>query len=145
MNKEQAVIFDLDGTLALNTGRDPYDWTKVEQDIVNQPIAMLYNMFNVDPQITIFFATARSEEAYEPTTAWLEKNLQVNWDKHVLLMRETKDFRPDNEVKKDFYSKYIEPDYDVLMVFEDHDRVVDMYRSLGLTCLQVGDRKEVVK
>ena len=52
-------------------------------------------------------------------------------------MREKDDKRSDEEVKKEIYEKYIKSWFSVVMVFEDRNKVVDMWRNEGLLCSQV--------
>jgi len=54
-------------------------------------------------------------------------------------MREVGDRRKDTEVKAEIYHRFIEPQYDVHYILDDRDQVVKMWRSLGLTCLQVAE------
>jgi hypothetical protein len=41
-------------------------------------------------------------------------------------MRGEKDHRPDEIVKEEIYHKYIEPEYNVVAIFDDRDKVVKM-------------------
>ncbi len=68
------------------------------------------------------------------TTNWLVLH-RVPYQR--VIMRKFKDFRPDDEVKLDLYEEFIEPDYEVRLVLDDRQRVVDMWRRIGLRCLQV--------
>jgi hypothetical protein len=52
-------------------------------------------------------------------------------------MRKYGDFRQDSIVKQEIYEQLIAPDYDILCVLDDRQQVVDMWREIGLTCLQV--------
>ena len=52
-------------------------------------------------------------------------------------MRDKGNFEPDEIIKKQIFHKEIEPNYNVLAVFDDHDKVVKMWRNLGLLCNQV--------
>jgi hypothetical protein len=52
-------------------------------------------------------------------------------------MRTEGDHRSDDIVKKEIYEKRIAPQYDVVIVFDDRDKVVKMWRDLGLLCGQV--------
>jgi hypothetical protein len=52
-------------------------------------------------------------------------------------MRTEGDHRSDDIVKKEIYEKRIAPWYDVVAVFDDRDKVVKMWRDLGLLCCQV--------
>jgi hypothetical protein len=41
-------------------------------------------------------------------------------------------------VKLELFDEHIRDQYDVQFVLDDRNQVVDMWRQLGLTCLQVG-------
>ena len=57
-----------------------------------------------------------------------------------LILRDEGDFRCDRYVKYDMYKEYIDGMYNVIMVFDDRDRVVNMWRNgLKLQCFQVAD------
>ena len=47
-------------------------------------------------------------------------------------------FMPDDILKKDMLDKYVDID-DVFLVVDDRNKVVKMWRSLGLTVFQVAD------
>jgi len=127
-----AYIFDIDGTLAKMAGRSPYDYTKVSEDKVNTPIAELFKKLNFNHSILV--VSGRESTCLAETSQWLLDN-----DLHYkeLMMRSAGDHRDDRIVKQEIYEKYIKGKYNVLAVFDDRDRVVEMWRSLGLTCLQV--------
>jgi hypothetical protein len=56
-----------------------------------------------------------------------------------LHLRSRKDNRPDSVVKMEIYKREIEPRHTVAWVLDDRDQVVRMWRSLGLTVLQVAE------
>jgi hypothetical protein len=56
-----------------------------------------------------------------------------------LLMRPLGDNRPDEIVKEEMYELHIRGKYNVALVLDDRQKVVDLWRRLGLTCLQVAD------
>jgi len=56
-----------------------------------------------------------------------------------LYMRTEGDYRDDAVVKYELYVQYIAPTFDVAVVLDDRNRVVRMWRQVGLTCLQVED------
>lgn len=68
------------------------------------------------------------------TEKWLLDN---NVMYHKLHMRKTGDGRKDSIIKEEIFWEHIEPKYNVIGVFEDRSRVVDMWRSLGLKTFQV--------
>jgi phosphoglycolate phosphatase-like HAD superfamily hydrolase len=56
-----------------------------------------------------------------------------------LFMRADNDNRPDAEVKSEMLDKLIEQGHNPVIVFDDRQSVVDMWRSRGLLCCQVAD------
>ena len=52
-------------------------------------------------------------------------------------MRRTKDFRKDAIVKTELFDAHIRGRYEVLFVLDDRNQVVEMWRVMGLPCLQV--------
>jgi len=52
-------------------------------------------------------------------------------------MRNDSDTRCDTIVKREMYEEHIEPIYNVVAVFDDRNRVVDMWRELNLPVYQV--------
>jgi hypothetical protein len=53
------------------------------------------------------------------------------------MMRKQGDFRRDSIVKKEIYDNDIKGKFDVEFVLDDRQQVVDMWREIGLKCLQV--------
>lgn len=86
------------------------------------------------------FVTGR-EECWESVTenqiyAWVNPRRSPCFALH---MRPRKDYRPDVEIKREIYEKYIKDKYDVLFCIDDRDCVVKLWRSLGLVCLQCSE------
>lgn len=127
-----AIICDLDGTLALHNGRSPYDTEDCDTDLLNETV------FNILMKcaVRILFVTGREEKWREKTTAWLKLNFGGF---NELWMRPTGDFREDSLIKQEIYDAHIRGHYNVDFVLDDRNRVVDMWRRNGLTCLQVAD------
>lgn len=125
-------LFDIDGTLAKMDGRSPYDYTKVSTDKVNRDVARMFK--EIKDKHPIIIVSGREDSCQEATKQWLLDNELYYSD---LIMREAGDKRDDRIVKREIYEKYIKGKYNVLGVFDDRDRVVEMWRSLGLTCFQV--------
>lgn len=136
----ECVIFDVDGTLAITGDRSPYDMTKVGIDNCNENIAYLNNIIYryttetrwMDVDIIIF--SGREDCSYEDTKRWFKEN-NIYFDK--MYMRKTGDSRKDSIIKKELYEEHIKDKYNVICIFDDRDQVVNMWRSLGLTCAQV--------
>jgi hypothetical protein len=54
-------------------------------------------------------------------------------------MRAEGDTRKDSIIKEEIYRAEIENKYNVLFVLDDRNQVVELWRRLGLTCLQVAE------
>ena len=52
-------------------------------------------------------------------------------------MRREGDNRKDSIVKHELFWKVVAPHWNVIGVLDDRQQVVDMWRSMGLTCAQV--------
>ena len=129
---KQAVIIDIDGTLAHGTGRDPYDYTRVNEDQPDPYIRELTNILH--EEFFIIIVSGREDYCLEDTKRWLEGH-EILCD--AIFMRATKDFRRDTEVKQEIYEHKIRPHYTVFLVLDDRNSVVNMWRDIGLKCLQV--------
>ncbi len=129
-----AVIFDIDGTIALNNGRSPYDYSKVGEDLVNEPIKELLLLYKKSGKLIIIFS-GRDGVCAEATVDWLSRH-EIPFD--FLGMRDAGDKRKDNIVKRELFDKNVRGKYNISVVVDDRDRVVRSWRKeLGLTCLQV--------
>lgn len=135
---KNAIIVDIDGTVALrdpNVGRDPYDYTLVHTDLPNKEVINVISSLWQSGH-KIIFVSAREDACFNQTYRWLVEHCPPFVK---LLMRKAGDFRPDEIVKREIYDKHIKFDYDVVGVFDDRNKVVKMWRELGLTCFQVAE------
>lgn len=138
-DKPVAWMCDLDGTIALLNGRSPYDETKVSEDLVNWPVravvlALASRRGANGWAKQIIFTSGRTEGCRADTEKWLD---DLDIGPYVLLMRTVGDTRPDPVVKHEMFYRHIAPNWWVQGVLDDRDRVVAMWREIGLTCLQV--------
>jgi predicted kinase len=131
-----AIICDLDGTLALLNGRSPYDASTCEQDKCNNEIKVILEVFYRFMQWQIIYLSGR-EDKYRPQT---ERFLR---DHHCppgpLHMRTSGDFRKDCIIKSELFDAHIRDKYRVRFALDDRNQVVELWRGMGLTCLQVAD------
>ncbi|MEU4224370.1 AAA family ATPase [Nonomuraea sp. NPDC026600] len=132
----KAVLVDIDGTTALMCDRSPFDETRVGEDRPNLPVIKVVRALH-DAGHLIVVMSGRSDACREATSAWLQAHLQVPWE--ALHMRAAGDFRKDSAVKADLFDAHIRDFYDVACVLDDRRQVVEMWRALGLTVLQVAD------
>lgn len=141
--KPEAFIFDLDGTLADLTHRRHHvikpnrRWNQFFDECgKDAPIMDVINLYNILAQheYRMLVVSGRSDHVRVQTRAWLTSNLAVAPD---LFMRRDGDYRADDIVKREIYEQQIAPSYNIVGVFDDRDRVVGMWRELGLRCYQV--------
>jgi predicted kinase len=132
----QAIICDIDGTLALHN-RDPYNFETLDTDVPNPPIERILRWANDrinGPKVLL--VTGRDARFREATERWLDEH-GIAYD--GLFMRGASDQRRDDIIKQEIYEQHIKNCYRIFCVFDDRDRVVAFWRSLGVTCLQVAD------
>jgi hydroxymethylpyrimidine pyrophosphatase-like HAD family hydrolase len=134
------IIFDLDGTLCDITHRlhhikgakkdwDAFNSACTEDLARTAERAILLAMYDAGYKIVI--CTGRSENYRIKTENWLDNN-GIKF--HDLRMRKAGDYRSDYIVKAEMVSdQELE---EVLFIVEDRERVVQMWRERGATCLQ---------
>lgn len=130
--KNDAIIVDIDGTLAHTSGkRSPYDYTKVQLDDCDVSVKTIVNRLGAFYKVLI--VSGREDNCKNETRNWLAHNgITCN----QLIMRKTGDQRKDSIIKEEIFWEYIEPKYNVIAVIDDRDQVVEMWRNLGLKTLQ---------
>lgn len=128
----KAVIFDIDGTLAVMGNRSPYDWDKVDLDTLNQEVFNLYQLYRL-ANYKIIICSGRDSICLKKTEKWLDDN-NVAFDE--LFMRGQGETKKDSIIKERFLDKIVK-EYYVEVVIDDRQQVVDMWRSKGFTCFQV--------
>ena len=164
---KNTVIFDLDGTLAnIDVRRKKslkpngkMDWdiffdplNVLRLDIANEPVIKMAQMFHKDGFKVVIFS-GRNDRSFHMTKLWLEQR-DVPFD--LLVMRPDKfqadswpiadgnpatkemRFMPDEILKKKMLDTFVDID-DVFLVVDDRNKVVKMWRDLGLNVFQVAD------
>lgn len=140
------VIFDLDGTVSDPAHRlhllkeAKIDWPSFylackEDDII-------YGMRDIwlalqKAGFKIIVVTGRSDICFTQTTSWLIKH---GLEFEQIYMRRDGDWRKDHIIKEEVFLKHIKH-LNPVMVFEDRQTVVDMWRRNGILCLQCADGK----
>lgn len=129
----QAVIFDVDGTLALMRNRGPFDWDKVDRDAGND-IVLEQVFFHKSVGRKIIVVSGRDGSCKDLTLEWL--NFHGVFPDEIF-MRPAGDFRKDTVIKKEIYKNEIEGKYNVISVYDDRLSVCDMWHELGLFVMNV--------
>ena len=132
--KPDAVLVDLDGTLARMQGRSPYEWERVGEDApVTHVVELVRDLATAGT--TIVYLSGRDGSARDATRTWLETHVGVPGELH---MRTAGDNRADDIVKAELYRDHIEGRYRIRFVLDDRNSVVHMWRTvLRLPVLQV--------
>ena len=163
------IVFDIDGTLANNQERlhyldeDPKNWEKyhaeVHKDKPIEPLCHLIRFLELSPirqGCPILYMTGRPEATRTATIQWLFKHIYEpmgvlkSYDLQgrarmkgmidsVLYMRPNEDRRPDVEVKQMLLAALRSEGMEPLLAIEDRRRVVEMWRTEGILCLQAAE------
>ncbi|MFE7580414.1 AAA family ATPase [Streptomyces gardneri] len=129
-----AVMCDIDGTLALRGDRGPYDFTRCDLDLLNVSVRDALRAFRSAESDRIVLLSGRSEDHREITEAWLARH-GVPYDE--LWMRASGDGRGDDIVKAELFDAHVRHRYAVRVSLDDRDRVVALWRRMGLPTWQV--------
>ncbi|MFI7600965.1 AAA family ATPase [Actinoplanes sp. NPDC049681] len=132
----EAVLVDIDGTVALMHDRSPYDWHRVGSDLPNPAVIAAVRAMHAAGH-AIVFCSGRDAVCRPETEAWLD--LYVNVPYEGLFMRPEGDSRKDAIVKREIFEQEIRDRWRVVGVFDDRQQVVRMWRALGLTVFQVAE------
>ena len=143
--QSKAVIFDMDGTLAdcdhrkhFVEGKKKYFdkfYDAMGEDTKNDVVCGLCNMYSLNSW-HIIICTGRPESYREITEKWLkDKGIFYN---ELMMRPDARKFDPDYKVKQTMLDDILKV-RKVHVSVDDRKQVVDMWRSNGITCLQVAD------
>lgn len=134
--KPRAVIVDIDGTIAHRGDRSPYEWGRVGEDepdeVIKDLLHTVIDRYRYCDEI--IYVSGRDSVCRDETLFWLHKH---DFPFGKLYMRPEKDRRKDSVIKYEIFDNHIRDNYHVLFVLDDRNSVVEMWRSIGLKCLQV--------
>jgi hypothetical protein len=131
---QDCYLVDIDGTLAINNTRNPFEWHRVDEDDLNSAVAALVEKLGRDTKIIVL--SGRSSVCHDLTISWLKKH-GIGY--HDLFMRSADDSRADDILKSELYYLHVRGKYNVLGVIDDRPKVCRMWRDLGLNVFQVGN------
>jgi predicted kinase len=135
-NKPNAVIFDIDGTIAHMQGkRGSFDWNKVGVDTVDEKVRETLNVYK-KAGYKIIMVTGRDGVCADDTEQWLIDN-KIDFD--YLFTKPENDFRKDTINKTEIYNEFIKGRFNVLCAYDDRDQAVATWRGLGIKCYQVAE------
>jgi predicted kinase len=150
--KEDVIVCDLDGTVAIHNGRNAYDLSRVKEDTFDPRMKKLLRYLAYHMKIIFVSGREGTAQCMKDTKEWITKNLADDFGYLTLefekdfprkipqwevIFRKEGDHRNDAIVKEEIYKEQIEPYYNIVTVFDDRDRVVKMWRDNGVLCSQV--------
>ena len=143
---KKCIIFDIDGTIADVEHRRHFvsgemkDWNNfrlaTKHDTPVEWVCAIARRFIAQGDDVAFFS-ARNESERDIT----EKQV-MDWigeDHKGIFLRPDGDFRCDAEFKSDLADKFLELGGKIDLIFDDRNKVVDMWRDRGFTVVQVAD------
>ena len=145
MEKQLTIIFDVDGTIADVEHRRHFvngnnDWDSFRKETVNdtpvEHVCDIAKRFIAKGDDVAFFS-ARNESEREITEQQI--NEWIGEGHKGLFLRPNGDYRPDEEFKSDLADQFEELGGKIDLVFDDRNKVVDMWRKRGTTCVQVAE------
>lgn len=143
INLPNCIIVDIDGTVAnMNGKRNPFEWDKVDLDAPKFEILHIVEsvVLNI-PGTNLIFLSGRDEICREKTEQWLRTFLTERVKEFQLYMRPQGNSEDDRIIKRKLFDDNIRGKYNVKFVLDDRRRVVNMWREMGLTCLEVADHR----
>lgn len=133
--KPEAIIVDVDGTLAHMSGRSPFDWSRVKEDTLDHVVAGIVKR-EKENGTQVIILTGRDGSCEQDTRDWLDEN-GVEYDE--LYIRRADDNRKDAIIKAELFNDHIAARFNVKYILDDRNQVVEMWRQMGLKVLQVAD------
>lgn len=147
MTKRNCIIFDLDGTICDVAHRrqfvatKPRNWDAWNKGLVNDTpipaVKFVYQALRHQHESDLIIVSGRSDDYKEQTIKWLTDN-EIFYDE--IYMRKYKDHRDDAIVKGEIADE-IEKTHNILCVFDDRKRVVDMWINRGIWVFDCGQGK----
>jgi hypothetical protein len=139
------IVCDVDGTIADCNHRRPHlyetpkNWDAFNSKMgLDSPVTPLVYLINFIKRAAkdgvLLIVSGRDAEHEETTRAWLSRH-DIAYDR--LYMRPLGDRRDDQIIKQEILTQIIQDFGKPDIVFEDRDRVVEMWRSNGILCAQV--------
>lgn len=129
----KAFMVDLDGTLALSSQRNVFDFSDVISDTPNKYV--LEVILALQERFKIVVLSGRDDSCFDQSLKWLSNH---GVDVDSLFMRKTGDKRSDSIVKTELFFGNVADRYNVIAVIDDRPKVVRTWRSIGLNTLAVG-------
>jgi predicted kinase len=129
------IVVDIDGTLAEQHNRGPFDWSKVGQDKPRQHVIDIIKAYLAAyPSTRLVVVSGRDGVCQPETGQWLLDN-DILYDE--LFMRSSGDMRKDSIVKAEILTNCVAKRYNILFWVDDRPQVVRMLKDVGVNVVDV--------
>jgi hypothetical protein len=105
----------------------------MKDDSIIEPIQKLLATVSYDSGVSIVLCSGRPDTYRQDTEEWLDRH---KIKRGALYMRKGGDYRDDSIVKAELLERIRRDGWNPMLVIDDRQRVVDMWRENGLMCLQ---------
>ena len=123
-----AIIVDVDGTIAQMDGRGPFEWHRVGEDKPRHfVIDMVVNYHRQGYKIIIL--SGRSDECKTETLEWLNYHMIPH---HELHMRKEGDFRRDSAIKEEIFWTHLAHKYNIVAAIDDRPMMIRNWHELKI-------------
>jgi hypothetical protein len=143
VTERNCFIFDLDGTICNVHHRKQYvatkprNWDAWNKGLVNDTphlaVQKVFQALRNDCEVDLIIVSGRSDDYKEQTVQWLTDN-QIFYDE--IYMRKYEDHRDDCIVKGEIADE-IQKTHNIIGVFDDRQRVVNMWIQRGIFVFDV--------
>lgn len=139
-------VFDIDGTIADNSHRthhllkQPKDWDAYHAEVMGDTahrhmLNLVWDLYYTRKPLV--FCSGRHDGQRQQTVDWFYRE-GLPMPRH-LYMRKEGDHRPDHIVKRELLDQIRADGFEPIMVFDDRNSVVKMWREAGVPCAQVAE------
>lgn len=123
-----AIIVDVDGTIAQMDGRGPFEWHRVGEDLPRFfVIDMVVNYHRQGYKVIIL--SGRSDECKAETLEWLNYHMVPF---HELHMRKEGDFRKDSVIKEEILWTHLANRYNIVAAIDDRPMMIRTWHDLKI-------------
>ena len=133
----EAILVDIDGTVALMGDRSPYDMTRVGEDRPHEAVITAVRAMHAAGH-RIVFCSGRTDDGRDATEALAGRARRRAVRGAVHARRPATSARTRSS-RREIFEREIRHRWRITGVFDDRDQVVRMWRSLGLTVFQVAE------
>ena len=147
VDHRNCFVWDLDGTICNVSHRRQYVATKprnweawnkgMTNDTPNVAVQKVFQALRHDHEVDLIVVSGRSDYYKEQTIKWLTDN-EIFYDE--IYMRKYKDHRDDAVVKGEIADEILKT-HRILGVFDDRQRVVNMWIQRGIWVFDCGQGK----